>query len=174
MAICKLIGLAAVVLSATIAGNVVAAGYGARTRQLGQLRVGLHLLRSEVIYALGALPGALDRVAAGVSPPVAGIFRQAAALLRSREGVSAGEAWDRSVLAAFSQTALSAGDLEVVRALTGYLGQTDRDDQQRHLGLAVERLKVREDEARSDQQASERMWRYLGLLGGLALGLVLL
>ncbi len=170
----KLLGFAAVVAAGTVAGNLVAATYGARTRQLGQLRVGLHLLQSEVNYALGALPGALERVASGVAPPVRDAFSGTARLLRSGEGISAGEAWERAVRSAFPATALEVADLEVVLALSGYLGVTDRDDQMRHIGLAVERLRVREEEARDEQRASERMWRYLGLLGGLAIGVALL
>lgn len=170
----RLLGFGAIVVAGAMAGSLVAGTYRARTRQLGQLRVGLHLLETEVAYALGALPGALERVASGITPPVAGMFTLAAGLLRSGEGISAGEAWERSVRGAFPQTALEAGDLEVILALTGYLGVTDRDDQTRHLGLALERLRVREDEARAEQQASERMWRYLGLLGGLAVAVALL
>lgn len=170
----KLGGLLAIVISATVAGNLVAGSYGARSRQVGQLRVALSLLESEVVYALGALPGALDRVATSVSAPVRDIFRETAALLRSRQGVSAGEAWDRAARGVFPRTALLAGDLEIILALSGYLGVTDRDDQRRHLGLAVERLRRREEEAVAEQRASEKMWRYLGPLSGLALGVVLL
>lgn len=170
----KLLGFTAVVVAGAIAGNLVAGTYAARTRQLGHLRVGLHLLQTEVIYALGALPGALDRVASGVAPPVRDVFAGTARLLRSGEGTSAGEAWERAVRAEFPRTALEVADLEVVLALAGYLGVTDRDDQMRHIGLALERLRVREEEARAEQQTSERMWRYLGLLGGLAVGVVLL
>jgi stage III sporulation protein AB len=167
-------GLLLLVTATTAAGNVVAASYGARSRQIGQLRLALHLLESEVVYALGALPGALDRVAAGVSGPVKDIFGQAAALLRSGEGMSAGEAWEKAAWTVFPRSALVLGDLEVILALSGYLGVTDREDQRRHLGLAVERLRAREEEAAADQRTSERMWRYLGPLGGLALGIVLL
>ncbi len=174
MVLLRLLGFVAVVVAGAVAGNLVAATYGARTRQLTQFRVGLHLLQSEVTYALGALPGALERVAFGVAPPVREVFGGTSRLLRSGEGLSAGEAWERVVRGAFPKTALEAADLEVVLALSGYLGVTDRDDQMRHLGLAVERLEVREEEARAEQQASERMWRYLGLLGGLAAAVVLL
>lgn len=170
----RLIGFVAVVAAGAAAGNLVAATYGARTRQLGQLRVGLHLLGTEVTYALGALPGALERVASGLTPPVADIFLRTAGLLRSGEGITPGEAWERALREVFPRTALDLGDLEVALALSGYLGVTDREDQLRHIGLALERLRVREDSARAEQSASERMWRYLGVLGGLALGVALL
>ncbi len=169
----KAVGFAAIVAGASAAGTMVAGSYGARTRQLGQLRVALHLLESEVNYALGALPGALERVAAGVAPPVRSLFARAAARLRSGEGVSAGEAWEEAARGVFPATALESGDLDILLALSGHLGVTDRDDQLRHLRLAGERLRVKEEEARDEQRASERMWRYLGLLGGLALGIVL-
>lgn len=170
----KVLGFALVLVGSTLAGNVVASSYGARSRQLGQLRVGLHLLKTEVAYAMGALPGALERVAAGLGRPVADLFSRTAEVLRSGEGLSPGEAWERSARSVFPETALDAGDLEVLLGLAGYLGMTDRDDQLRHLDLALERLAVREDAARAEQAASERMWRQLGLLGGLALGIALL
>lgn len=170
----KVAGFVALVASSSVAGNLVAASYRARVRQLGQLRVGLHLLESEVAYATEALPTALGRVAAGVASPVRRLFAAASDLLRSGQGLAAGDAWREAACRVFPETALEAADLEVILALSGYLGVTDRDDQVRHLRLASERLAAREQEAAAEQRASERMWRYLGVLGGLALGIAFL
>ncbi|RJQ11392.1 MAG: stage III sporulation protein AB [Bacillota bacterium] len=170
----KTVGFMAIVAASSLAGNLVASSLGARVRQLGQLRVGLHLLESEVSYALGALPGALGRVAGAVAPPVDVLFARTAAYLGSGTGMSAGEAWKTAARDVFPGTALEAGDMDVVLTLASHLGLTDRDDQVRHLRLAGERLAVKEDEARGEQRSLERMWRYLGVLGGLALGIVFL
>ena len=102
------------------------------------------------------------------------IFNEAAAAMRSGEGISAGEAWESAVRRVFPLTALEAGDQEILLALTGYLGITDRTDQRRHLALAVQRLQAREESAQRERATSERLWRYLGVLGGLALGVVFL
>ncbi len=170
----KAVGFLVVVVSASLAGMTVGHSYRARARQLTDLRVGLHLLETEVTFAASALPGALDRVARGLAAPVGDIFRGAAGLMRSGEGLAAGEAWETAARAVFPRTALEAGDLDVVLALAGYLGVTDREDQRRHIALAVERLRAREEAALAEQRTSERMWRYLGVLGGLALGVALL
>lgn len=170
----RLVGFLAIIACSAMAGNLVAASYGARTRQLSQVRTGLHLLESEIAYALGALPGALERIASGLAVPVRRFFERTAQSLRSGEGLSPGEAWETALRDVFPQTALVVGDLDVLLALSSHLGLTDRDDQRRHLRLAGDRLAVRETEARDEQRASEKMWRYLGVLGGLALGIVLL
>lgn len=170
----KAIGFLVVVIAASAAGSLVAASYRARARELTHLRLALHLLETEITYASSALPGALQRVAAGVPSPVRDIFLEAAAVMRSGQGVSAGDAWERAVREVFPLTALEAGDREILLALAGYLGVTDREDQRRHLALAAERLKAREELAQDERKTSERLWRYLGVLGGLALGVVFL
>jgi len=167
-------GFLAVVGAFAAAGNLVAASYRARTVQLAAFRTGLDLLETEVTFAAASMPVALERVGAGLAPPVGTVFQRAAAYLRSGAGLSAGEAWERAARDLFPDTALERDDLDVLLALTPYLGVTDREDQRRHLRLAAERLRAREEAARAEQGAAERMWRYLGVLGGLACGLVFL
>ncbi len=170
----RLFGFVAIVVASTLAGNLVAGSFSSRVKELGQLRTGLHLLGTEVKYAMSALPEAFTRVAQGVSLPVRRIFTEAAARLASGEGLTAGEAWEAAVRSVAWVTALDSGDVEVLLALAPYLGVTDREDQERHLLLVEDRLEAREAEAARDRAASERMWRYLGILGGLALGVALL
>jgi len=170
----EIAGFLAVVGASTAAGNIVAGIYRARVRQLGHLRTALGLLETEITYAASALPAALERVAAGLEGPVADILARAAALVRSGEGLAPGEAWERAVREIYPATALRAEDIDPVLALGSHLGLTDRDDQRRHLRLAAERLEAREKAAREERSSAERMWRYLGLLGGLALAVAFL
>lgn len=170
----KWLGFLAVLASASMAGFVVGGSYRARAAQLAQLRTLLNLLETEVAYAASALPGALERVASALDGPVARLPLEVAARLRSGEGLTPGDAWRQAAGLIYPRTALVRADLDIVLALAPHLGLTDREDQRRHLRLAAERLRVREEAAQDEQRTSERMWRYLGVLGGLALGLALL
>lgn len=170
----KALGFLVILGAASTAGFVVGGSFRARADQLSQLRSFLNLLETEVTYAASALPGALERVASALHGPIARLPLETAGLLRSGEGLTPGEAWRRAVETTYSRTALMRADVDIVLVLAPHLGLTDREDQRRHLRLAAERLRVREEAALNEQRTSERMWRYLGVLGGLALGLALL
>ncbi len=53
-----------------------------------------------------------------------------------------------------------------MQQLGAKLGLTDRDDQVKHLRLAVNQLRGEEELAKDEQQRYERMWKSLGLLMG--------
>ncbi|HBI05200.1 MAG TPA: stage III sporulation protein AB, partial [Paenibacillaceae bacterium] len=61
----------------------------------------------------------------------------------------------------------------VLLQLGQVLGQSNREDQQKHIRLALMNLKSEEDVARAQQQKYEKMCRSLGLLGGLLVVILL-
>jgi stage III sporulation protein AB len=64
--------------------------------------------------------------------------------------------------------------LEVLLGLSEVLGASGRADQVRHLALARERLAGQEARAAAERARYERLARYMGVLSGAALVLILL
>ena len=166
-------GFALVATAGYMVGQTVASSYARRPDDLKQCQVALELLASEVEYASTHLGAALQRVGRSLEGQVGEAFHRAAAALKDSGGVTA-EAWEKALEWLQTTTALNRADIEVLRTLGLRLGATDRVDQLRHLAAAIQRLRVQEDLAHQARNRNETVWRYLGALAGLALGLILL
>ncbi|HLN65194.1 MAG TPA: stage III sporulation protein AB, partial [Symbiobacteriaceae bacterium] len=120
------------------------------------------------------LPEALQAAARAGGSAVGPLFAETARRLVSGEGMTPGDAlrevWQRGA----GGTALRPDDLAVLMALAGVLGASGRADQVRHLALARERLAGEEARAQEERQRYERLARYLGVLSGAALVLILI
>lgn len=158
----------------TCAGWQVAARYARRPGQLRDLQTGLAVLQTEVEYGATPLPEALQRAARAAGPVAGQIFAESARRLAAGGGVTAGECWEQAVEAVADTTDLGPEELSVLKALAPVLGASDRADQIRHLQLARHRLESEEARAREERQRYERMARYLGVLSGAALVLILI
>lgn len=168
----KLIAAGMVVFATSMAGFTIAKGYRERPQQLRMLQSMLQALATEIAYGSTPLPEAFLRLSQSSPAPIAGLFRKAATSLND-PGATADEAWQDGLVELQAHSALHQADLAILEQLGSLLGLSDRADQERHLLLAVQQL-VRE-EARAEQlrQSNERMWRYLGVLSGILLVIVL-
>lgn len=161
--VCGLLLLAAV---STWYGFCRAAQYAARTQQLRQAISFLQALEMHITYAGTVLPQALTQAAATVSEPVAGVFRAAAA--RIGGGLPPEQALAQVLRDQAAKLALAAPELAVLAHMSRCLGRSDRQDQVKHLRLAQGQLQALAQTAAAEQERSGRMWRYLGVCGGLA------
>jgi stage III sporulation protein AB len=170
----KLLGSALVLGATSAVGWQVAGTYVRRPTQLRDLQTALAVLQTEIEYGATPLPEALGAAALAAGGGVAPLFSGTAERLLRGEGQTAGDAMRQAVSELQGATALAPQDLAVLLALASVLGATGRADQVRHLHLARERLSGEEARARDERQRYERVAKYLGVLSGAALVLILL
>lgn len=170
----KMMGSFLILGATSYGGWQVAAAYARRPRQLRDLQTGLAVLQTEVEYGATPLPEALDSAARAAGPEVGAFFAGTAGQLRAGVGMTPGEALRAALAEAEGDTALRPGDLAVMDALSSVLGASGRHDQVRHLALARERLVGEEARAAEERARCEKVARYLGVLSGAALVLILL
>ncbi len=168
------LGFALVLLACSAWGWQRAAELARRPGELRILRSALQALESEIAFGVTPLPEAFGRIARLYPEPAATLFRQAAALLAPPRSQTAAAAWEEAVDALARTSALTREDGGILRALAPYLGATGRDDQVRHLRLAMARLEAAETLARDLDQRWGRLYRYGGVLAGAFIGLLLL
>lgn len=147
---------------------------GQRVRQLQLFQQSLKLLVAEVAYAHSILPLAFEKVSRQAGFPVKEIYSTAAGMLGSGNDLSAQQAWDSALDQVSARTCYTEKDMEVVRALGVSLGESQKEGQLTQIELTLKRLEFVLHEAQEDKSRNERMWRYLGLLGGAALVILLL
>lgn len=163
----KLIGAVLILFSASMVGWQISRFYSQRPAHIRALLVALQMLETEIVYGLTPLHRAFVKVGQRVNQEVGKIFLLAAELLGSEQAQSAEEALQKAVRRQWSQTAMRKQEKDVLASLGQVLGSTDREDQQKHLRLAVTHLRGLEEEARAEQGKYEKMYKSLGFLGGL-------
>lgn len=170
----KLVGATITLGVSTWIGFQIAARYRRRPEELRRLQTGLALLATEIEYGATPMPAALRSAGQGAGPVIGPLFLAAADHLESGGGITPGEAMAAALDEGAASTCLSPPDLEILRALAPVLGASGRQDQIRHLRLAQERLGGAEVEALAERGRYERLFRYAGVLSGLALILILI
>ncbi|THF75912.1 stage III sporulation protein SpoIIIAB [Cohnella fermenti] len=161
----RLVGAALILFAGTMIGFLQAARFAERPKQIRHLLHALQRLETEIGYGQTPLPEALLRVAKVLPPPLAGLFERIAGELRSASGETVKAAWERIIGGGWASTAMRAGELEAMLRLGASLGGSGRDDQLKHVRLAMLQLQAEETAAREDQAKYERLSRSLGVLG---------
>ncbi|GED29562.1 MULTISPECIES: stage III sporulation protein SpoIIIAB [Brevibacillus] len=163
----KLIGAVLILFSASMVGWQIGRYYAYRPIQLRALLVALQMLETEIVYGLTPLHRAFVKVGNRVNEEVGKMFVFAAELLVTEKAHSAEDSLRQAMSRHWSQTALRKQEGDVLASLSQVLGSSDREDQQKHLRLAVTHLRGLEEEARVEQAKYEKMYKSLGFLGGL-------
>jgi stage III sporulation protein AB len=131
------------------------------------------MLETEIAYGANHMKEALEQVAARCDKAVAPLFSRAAADLSSSSGITAAAAWENSLCAFYRESTLKPQDLLILRSLGSSLGISDREDQIKHLDLAMEQVKSENIKAEEEAARNVKLWNYLGFLGGLLAVLIL-
>jgi stage III sporulation protein AB len=161
----KWIGATLILFAGTAYGFAQASRYARRPKELRQLSSALLTLESEIVYGLTPLPNALSRVASTVPGPVSLLFAEASSRMGDKtQERTAGDCWSDAVTAVWPRTSLQGPEKASLLALSPTLGLTDRDDQAKHIRLAVSQLHSEEETAREEHLRYGKMWKSLGAL----------
>lgn len=169
----KLIGGVLVLISSSMIGFLVANSYQHRPKVLRNLQVAISMLETEISYSNSPLVEALKNVGRKSDKDISEFFLKTAKNLSSREGLTAGEAWEKALREFHSNSCIMESDLEILMAFGRYLGSTDRNDQIKNIRLALANLRQQEILAIEEKQKNEKLWKYLGVLSGLMVFLLL-
>jgi stage III sporulation protein AB len=169
----KLVGSVMVVVSCSMIGFTIAGNYKYRPKALRNLQVALSMLETEINYGHSPLPEALRSISKKSEKDVAELFIMAAKNLSSRNGLTAGEAWEKSLKDFYNNSYITYNDYEILMAFGKYLGSTDKQDQIKNIKLTLSNLRQQEITSIEEKQKNEKLWKYLGILSGLMIFLLL-
>lgn len=169
----KLLGAVLILLACSGLGIMAGERIAARPRQLQKLRNDLLLLEMDINYAATPLPEALSKLVQTSDRLVRQLWEGTLNYLVSGEGLTAEEAWHRSLTGFSSQSALQEKDLAVLRDFGAGLGTTNRREQLKKFKLVQEQLAVLAAQAEETRQKTERIYRTMGVLTGIALIILL-
>nr|WP_279588890.1 stage III sporulation protein SpoIIIAB [Paenibacillus castaneae] len=159
-----MLGAILILFAGTMIGFQQAARFAERPRQLRQLAHALQRLDTEIGYGHTPLPEALERTAVATPEPLASLFRKAASGILETESFTFRESWEQAINLHWDATSMRGNEKAALIRLGSTLGISDKEDQMKHIRLALLQLKAEEDAARDDQGRYEKMWKSLGIL----------
>jgi stage III sporulation protein AB len=124
-------------------------------------------LETDIHYGFTPLTDALMGIGTHSTSPIAGLFLLAAYKLNNMPHESAKTSWRSAIEEYWPATALGLNEQEILYRFGDTLGISDRDDQVKHLKLAVAQLQAEEDQAWDEQRKYERLCRALGVLSSI-------
>ncbi|MFC4103838.1 stage III sporulation protein SpoIIIAB [Paenibacillus xanthanilyticus] len=160
----KMIGAVLILFAGTMIGFQQAARFAMRPRHIRQLIHALQRLETEIGYGYTPLPEAIERTAEHMQGAMRAMFQSVGDTLQSDKECSFRECWEQAAASHWPRTAMKAPERASFIRLGSSLGISDRDDQIKHLRLAVQQLQAEEEAARDDQARYEKMSKSLGVL----------
>jgi len=145
-----------------------------RVRLLEELLMALELFRTEIDYGLTPLPQAFRNIGSRVEKPLGDVFLKCSSYMQKNEGLSAWECWNKALGETQEYLKLSPSSLEYLRRLGNIWGRGDKEGQLRQLSLMQELFRQALKEAQEHRNKNEKLWRYLGLIGGAALAIFIM
>lgn len=170
----KLVGAGLIIFAAYLMGCQVCISYQRRVRYLEEILLGLEMFRAEVSYGLTPLPHAFQNIGKKLKKPVGTLFFDFSSFLLQQKGLSALECWKLALENRKSDLTLKDEQMELLERLGSAWGQGDKEGQERQLSLIQELLRQALDGAREERQKNDKLWKYLGCMGGITIVLFLL
>lgn len=170
----NLIGAIFVIFSGTMIGFYQANQYINRPRQIRQMIHALQRLETEIHYGYTPLPDALEKISKMISHPIGSIFHDIKNQLIDNLGTTVMMAWQECFQNHWKKTSFKNTEKEMILQVGSTLGISDREDQIKHLRLAISQLQSEEEMAKEDQYRYAKMWRSLGMLIGVLVVIIML
>lgn len=162
----KMIGALIVFTAGVLLGFHRAATYADRPKHIRQCIHTLQRLETEISYGFTPLPQALQRTSEALNEPLKTIIAKAAENLQHNDSKPTAMCWSEALLQGWERTAMQQTERDIMLQLGSTLGISDRNDQIKHVHLAMHQLQSEEALAKEEQQRYEKMWKSLGALGG--------
>jgi stage III sporulation protein AB len=170
----KLTGSVIVIVSCSFLGFILSRDCKKRPAQLRELQGILQMFENQICYLSDVLMEAFERISKIGGSDTCAFFSRTIEILKEDRTISASEAWGQAVDQCICRTALNKEDEEILLAFGRMLGSTDLDGQIKNIRLTIGQLKLQEDKAEESRRKNENMYKSLGVLGGIAVVIVLL
>lgn len=170
----KIAGSIIVILSCSFLGFVLSTDCRKRPQQLRELQGMLQMFENQISYLSDVITEAFDRISRIGCVEIGVFFRRTVEILKEEGAKSASIAWEQAVRENIKKTSLNIEDEEVLLSFGKILGKSDLEGQIKNIRLTLGQLKLQEGKAEDSRSKNENMYRSLGILGGIAVVIVLL
>lgn len=170
----KIIGSILIISASGFIGFLYSKDCSARPQQLREIQNMLQMLENEISFLSTPLSEAFERIYKSSNNSISAIFKSAHEYLIDNLNYNASEAWALAVRDNIKKTSLKEEDEEILVSFGKILGSSDVEGQIGNIRLTVNQLKMQEHKAEEIRKKNENMYRTLGVLGGIAIVILLL
>lgn len=143
--------------------------YQTRVNNLKEMRGSLNMLQTKIKYTYMPLPDIFEEISSSCSLAVANIFDKAREKMQK---MTAGQAWEEAVEEA-KNTGFKQEDNHTIKALGKLLGKTDVEGQISEIELVQAFLETQIQKAEEECQKNQKLYKTLGVVGGLGIVIIL-
>lgn len=163
-----------IICSSTLIGIEIAKKYVRRTNELRELQGALSRLETEILYYTTTLPEAMCAIGETIKGTTGRLFADTGRKLKNKSNITVSEAWNESLSQLNDNFYLNEEELAILRRFGDQLGSSDKESQAKYIRLTLLQLQQQETKAQEARNRYERMYKSLGLLGGIAIAIILL
>ncbi|NLP14782.1 MAG: stage III sporulation protein AB [Clostridium sp.] len=169
----KIVGSLIVFISSSLLGYMYSRKCSERPKDLRTLQGLLQMFENEISFLSNVLTKAFLKIYRCNDSGVSAFFGHTVEILNSDAGINARDAWTKAVRENINKTALNSEDEEILISFGKLLGSSDVEGQIKNIRLTLNQLKMQEEKAEELRKKNESMYRNLGVLGGLAIIIIL-
>lgn len=170
----KLIGSLLIMAASSFLGVYFSKECARRPRELRELQRLLQMFENEISFLSSTVTEAFIKLSGYYESNIRLFFSQAAEILMHKNGINASEAWEMAVKENIKKTALKKEDEAIVLSFGKMLGASDLEGQISNIRLTLTQLKMQEEKAEEEKEKNKTMYMNLGVLGGLAIVIILI
>ena len=169
----KIIGVLVIIGSSSYIGFLIADYYKDRPELLKSLQLSLQMLETEMLYLSTPLPNAFRNISEKCDDKIRDLFNVIIDTLDNKKEYTASESWEIAINTFYKNSVLNNTDKEILLSLAHYLGETDKKNQLKKIKYTLSELSKQEQEAENNRAKNEKIWRYIGVLTGISIVLII-
>jgi len=165
----SVIGAIALIAGCTAIGFYYAAQDGFRIQDLQEFKKALLILSSEIEHMRSPLPIASANISKRTKGSVSALFAEFSQLLSSGNNDTAYQLWTQALEGQRKRSYLTREDWDAVESFGKTLGYLDKQMQQSAITVTTDYINEKTTMLQTQSDKSKRMYRSLGVIGGLLL-----
>lgn len=165
----KIVIYTCIFLSSSAIGLLISKKYEERVNQLKEFKNALNMFETKMKFTYEPIPEIFDQISKQMQTTVGRTFKLASS---NMEVLTAGDAWDIAVDT--NVLSINNEDKSILKNLSKLLGKTDIDGQISQIELTSRFLDEQIEKAEKERAKSEKMYRTLGMVIGLAIVIILI
>ncbi len=169
MSVFRIILYIAIFIASFSIGTLISKKYSSRVQELKKMKNALNICKTKMKFTYQPIPEIFEDIANSTDGNVKRIFEEACKQIQE---TSAGEAWKQAIQNMESN--FTREDKEILKSFSKLLGKTSIEGQLSEIELTSEFLDTQIRKAELERNKNEKLYKTLGLVGGLGLVIILM
>lgn len=174
MFIFKLLGCTLVFTVSALIGVILAKVYSTRVENIMDMITAFEILHTKIRYNQSTLDEIFKDIGLQLKGDVGELFNKLGIAFEENMYYTADELWRRVIEDNIKTCDFSFEDIQVINEFSYMLGKSDLEGQLRNIDMTLSRLKSQLIRAESEEKKYSKMYRNVGILGGMGLAVILI